>query len=77
MKFSQILSLATLAGSVSAAALPKKKNAASIEKPYAIMDNDWSTTGFIPFLIALDGGIEVLALTSCLPPLIFTKVNTY
>jgi len=72
MKFSHILSLVSLAGSVSAAALPKR-NATSTEKRYAIMDNDWSTTGFIPFLIALDGGIEVLALTSCLPPLLFTQ----
>ncbi|KAM0154425.1 hypothetical protein ACHAPG_006518 [Botrytis cinerea] len=32
---------------------------------YVIMDNDWSSTGFIPYLIALDAGWEVLGLTSC------------
>ncbi|PQE08362.1 inosine-uridine preferring nucleoside hydrolase protein [Rutstroemia sp. NJR-2017a WRK4] len=32
---------------------------------YVIMDNDWSSTGFIPFLMALDAGWEVLGLTSC------------
>ena len=31
----------------------------------AIMDNDWSSTGFIPYLMALDAGIDVLALTTC------------
>ncbi|PQE09294.1 inosine-uridine preferring nucleoside hydrolase protein [Rutstroemia sp. NJR-2017a BVV2] len=32
---------------------------------YVIMDNDWSSTGFIPFLMALDAGWEILGLTSC------------
>lgn len=41
-------------------ALPK----ARADKHYAIMDNDWYTAGFVPYLIALDGGIEVLALAS-------------
>lgn len=31
---------------------------------YVILDNDWDATGFLPFLLALDGGMEVLALTS-------------
>ncbi|KAG4025342.1 hypothetical protein MFRU_060g00180 [Monilinia fructicola] len=31
---------------------------------YVIMDNDWSANGFIPYLIALDAGWEVLGLTS-------------
>ncbi|KAI9733639.1 MAG: hypothetical protein M1834_003241 [Cirrosporium novae-zelandiae] len=35
------------------------------EKKYVIMDNDWSSAGFIPFLMALDAGYEVLGLTSC------------
>ncbi|ESZ90328.1 inosine-uridine preferring nucleoside hydrolase [Sclerotinia borealis F-4128] len=29
------------------------------------MDNDWSSTGFIPYLMALDAGWEVLGITSC------------
>lgn len=33
-------------------------------KRYAIMDNDWGSAGFVPFLIALDGGMDVLALVS-------------
>lgn len=37
---------------------------ASADKHYAIMDNDWYTAGFVPYLIALDGGIELLALAS-------------
>ncbi|KAJ5818803.1 hypothetical protein N7474_004394 [Penicillium riverlandense] len=39
-------------------ALPKA------EKHYAIMDNDWNTAGFAPFLVALDGDVDVLALAS-------------
>lgn len=31
---------------------------------YAIMDNDWIATGFIPFLLVLDAGMEILALAS-------------
>ena len=31
---------------------------------YAIMDNDWGSTAFITFLLALGGGIEVLGLAS-------------
>ncbi|KAJ5114437.1 hypothetical protein NUU61_000196 [Penicillium alfredii] len=41
-------------------ALPK----ARAEKHYAIMDNDWYTAGFVPFLIALDGNVDVLGLAS-------------
>lgn len=40
-------------------------NKARSDKRYVILDNDWSPAGFIPFLLALDAGIEVLALTSC------------
>ncbi|KAI9639922.1 hypothetical protein NHQ30_011698 [Ciborinia camelliae] len=40
-------------------------NANANATKYVIMDNDWSTTGFIPYLIALDAGWEVLGLTSC------------
>lgn len=28
------------------------------------MDNDWDSTGFLTFLVALDAGMEVLALAS-------------
>lgn len=31
---------------------------------YVILDNDWVSTGFIPFLLARDAGMEVLALAS-------------
>lgn len=31
---------------------------------YVILDNDWDSTAFLPFLIALDSGMEVLALAS-------------
>ncbi|KAJ5936278.1 hypothetical protein N7454_005576 [Penicillium verhagenii] len=41
-----------------------KSSRAETEKHYAIMDNDWSTTSFVPYLIALDGDIEILALAS-------------
>jgi hypothetical protein len=35
---------------------------------YTILDNDWSSAEFIPFLLAADAGIEILALTSCTFP---------
>ena len=38
--------------------------AGAVAKHYAIMDNDWYTAGFVPYLIALDGDIDVLALAS-------------
>lgn len=38
--------------------------AGAFAKHYAIMDNDWYTAGFVPYLIALDGDIDVLALAS-------------
>ena len=31
---------------------------------YAILDNDWGSTAFIPFLLALAAGVEVLGLAS-------------
>lgn len=31
---------------------------------YTILDNDWSPTAFIPFLLALGAGMEVLGLAS-------------
>ncbi|KAF8163933.1 Inosine/uridine-preferring nucleoside hydrolase domain-containing protein [Mycena galopus ATCC 62051] len=33
-------------------------------KPKVILDNDWSITGFIPYLIALDAGWDILGLVS-------------
>ncbi|EPQ50816.1 nucleoside hydrolase [Gloeophyllum trabeum ATCC 11539] len=38
---------------------------AAAQRRYAILDNDWSSTAFAVFLMALDGGIDVLALTDC------------
>ena len=34
------------------------------DKHYAIMDNDWYTVGFVPYLVALDGDVEILGLAS-------------
>ena len=34
------------------------------DKHYAIMDNDWYTAGFVPYLVALDGNVEILGLAS-------------
>jgi hypothetical protein len=31
---------------------------------YAIMDNDWLSIGFLPFLLALGGGMKILGLAS-------------
>lgn len=33
-------------------------------KRYVILDNDWETTGFVPLLTVLQGGMDVLGLTS-------------
>lgn len=45
-------------------ALSKPVETDQPQKRYAIMDNDWGSAGFVPFLIALDAGVEVLALVS-------------
>lgn len=34
------------------------------DRHYAIMDNDWYTVGFVPYLVALDGDVEILGLAS-------------
>lgn len=60
--FKSFLVVATFMASTISSPLTKRN---ATEKRYAILDNDWSTAGFIPFLQALDAGIEVLALTSC------------
>ncbi|EHL00907.1 hypothetical protein M7I_3302 [Glarea lozoyensis 74030] len=51
-----------LSGSIQASPLNPRTNAT--EKRYAILDNDWSPAGFIPFLMALDAGIEILGIAS-------------
>ncbi|XMA08545.1 hypothetical protein WAI453_001336 [Rhynchosporium graminicola] len=53
----------SLAGSALASPLHQKKTI-NAEKRYAIIDNDWLSAGFIPYLQALDAGIEILAITS-------------
>lgn len=64
MQLLRIISLALpLACTVSAA--PHTKGNGQDQTRYAILDNDWSTAGFIPYLMALDAGIEILAITSC------------
>jgi hypothetical protein len=50
-------------------ALPKARS----NKHYAIMDNDWYTAGFVPYLVALDGDVDVLALAS--GKITFTSLN--
>jgi hypothetical protein len=37
---------------------------AESEKRYAILDNDWLAVSFLPFLMAMKGGMEVLGLVS-------------
>ncbi|KAJ5698675.1 hypothetical protein N7462_000680 [Penicillium macrosclerotiorum] len=37
---------------------------APTEKRMVVLDNDWYTAGFLPYLIALDGDMDVLALVS-------------
>ncbi|KAG9234116.1 inosine-uridine preferring nucleoside hydrolase [Amylocarpus encephaloides] len=49
------------AGSVIASPLHSRN---TTEKRYAILDNDWSPTGFVPYLMALDAGVEVLGIAS-------------
>ncbi|KUJ12922.1 inosine-uridine preferring nucleoside hydrolase [Mollisia scopiformis] len=56
-----LLVVSSLAASIYASPFSKRN---TNEKKYAILDNDWSSAGFIPFLLAVDAGIEVLALTS-------------
>lgn len=46
-------------------AAPTDPAGANTTKRYVILDNDWSTRTFIPFLLALDAGFEVLGLTTC------------
>lgn len=61
MLFSKLALLFTVAFTVSGS--PVLRNVTA--KRYAILDNDWGSTGFIPFLMALEAGIDILALTSC------------
>ena len=46
----------------SSSAVPNANNTNATR--YAILDNDWSPTAFIPFLLALDAGMDVLGLAS-------------
>ncbi|KAG9697178.1 nucleoside hydrolase, partial [Aureobasidium melanogenum] len=42
----------------------QSRSAMNTTRPKVIMDNDWSTAGFIPYLLALDAGWDVLGLVS-------------
>ena len=42
----------------------QERSAKNTSRPKVIMDNDWGTAGFIPYLMALDAGWEVLGLVS-------------
>ncbi|GAB7356881.1 hypothetical protein MBLNU459_g7744t1 [Dothideomycetes sp. NU459] len=50
--------VAALAGAVATAA-PTTEERTTKPKGMVIMDNDWSTAGFIPYLLALDAGWNV------------------
>ncbi|TLD28052.1 inosine-uridine preferring nucleoside hydrolase [Venturia nashicola] len=63
MKVLQTVGFALTAASVSASYLPQR-NTSNSGKRFAILDNDWSATGFIPMLITQKSDIEILALTS-------------
>ena len=39
-------------------------SSASNSTRYTILDNDWGSTAFIPYLLALGAGMEVLGLAS-------------
>lgn len=66
--FITITALASLLSSaVYAAPAPKASPPsynATAPKPKIILDNDWSSAGFIPFLQALSAGWEVLGIAS-------------
>lgn len=73
MRFSAAAGLVAAVTATGALARPSPYNPSSFdrrssnttEKKYVILDNDWSTAGFIPYLQALNAGWEVLGLTSC------------
>ncbi|KAL4893132.1 Inosine/uridine-preferring nucleoside hydrolase domain-containing protein [Aspergillus ambiguus] len=56
-QFSSILILATPLSALS-------QSSPQSEKRYAILDNDWMAVSFLPFLLAMKGGMEVLGLVS-------------
>lgn len=58
------VSLPLLCGSLLPLITGTLAKASHEKKHYAIMDNDWYTAGFVPYLIALDGDVEVLGLAS-------------
>ena len=64
MQILRIISLALPLACIVSATSHSKTNSQN-QTRYAILDNDWSAAGFIPYLMALDAGIEILAVTSC------------
>lgn len=58
--YTYLLALIILATAISAV----DENNAQSEKRYAILDNDWLAVSFLPFLMAMKGGMEVLGLVS-------------
>lgn len=64
---SKIFLTTALAGACLTGAAPleqHEKRAKTASKGKVILDNDWSTAGFVPYLMALDAGWEVLGLVS-------------
>ncbi|BCS28290.1 uncharacterized protein APUU_61338S [Aspergillus puulaauensis] len=58
--YTYLLALIILATAISAV----DENNAQSEKRYAILDNDWLAVSFLPFLMTMKGGMEVLGLVS-------------
>jgi inosine-uridine nucleoside N-ribohydrolase len=63
MRFLELLSVTFFLGrSISTSTLSKRNNTAR----YAILDNDWGSTSFIPILLGVDAGINILGVASCM-----------
>ncbi|KAJ6563075.1 Inosine/uridine-preferring nucleoside hydrolase domain-containing protein [Mycena vulgaris] len=59
-----ILTAATLLHGTHGAVFRPRPSDANTTAPKAILDNDWAITQFIPYLIALDAGWDILGLVS-------------
>ncbi|KAH0354362.1 nucleoside hydrolase, partial [Aureobasidium melanogenum] len=68
LSFSKLFAATSLAAASLTGAAPleqlQSRSAMNSTRPKVIMDNDWSTAGFIPYLLALDAGWDVLGLVS-------------
>ncbi|KAH0373147.1 nucleoside hydrolase, partial [Aureobasidium melanogenum] len=66
--FSKLFAATSLVAASLTGAAPleqlQARSTTNTTRPKVIMDNDWSTAGFIPYLLALDAGWDVLGLVS-------------